>query len=269
MRANFHTHTRFCDGEDTPAEMCARALELGFEALGFTGHSCTPFDPCGMSESVSESYRAELARLRGEYAGRMELYCGVEQDIFSGPVPDCYDYAIGSVHYVRKDGEYLCVDWSAERTRENIEKYGGDPYACAEDYFALVGAVLDVTGADIVGHFDLIRKFDEQDALFDETHPRYMRAVSDALDRLCAGGRRPVFEVNTGAMARGCRSEPYPSARLLREIRARRCPIMISSDCHDRSKLDFGYAAAAELARGAGFTSQLTIRNGEFTECEL
>ncbi len=269
MKADFHTHSTFCDGKDTPAEMCARALELGFEALGFTGHSFTDFDPCGMSESASAVYRAEIARLKKEYAGRMELYCGVEQDYFSGCVPPEYDYAIGSVHYVLHDGEYLCVDWSPERTRENIEKYGGDVYAYARDYFALVGGVLERTGADIVGHFDLIRKFDELDPLLDETHPQYIRAVADALDRLCAGSKRPVFEINTGAMARGYRSEPYPSPRLLREIRARRCPIMITGDCHDRTKLSFGYAAAAELARGAGFSGQLIIKNGKFTECEL
>ena len=81
MKADFHTHSTFCDGKDTPAEMCARALELGFEALGFTGHSFTDFDPCGMSESASAVYRAEIARLKKEYAGRMELYCGVDAEL--------------------------------------------------------------------------------------------------------------------------------------------------------------------------------------------
>lgn len=269
MRANFHTHTRFCDGKDTPAELAGRALELGFEALGFTGHSGGGADDVGMSEAAAESYRREIAELRERYAGRMEIYCGIEQDYTSGKVPGCYDYAIGSVHYVQKDGEYLCVDWSPERTRENIAKYGGDPCAYAEDYFSLVGAVLETTGADIVGHFDLIRKFDELCPLFDETHPRYRRAASDALDRLCAGGRRPVFEINTGAMARGYRSAPYPSPAILREIRARNCPVIITSDCHDRAQLDFGYAAASALAREAGFASQVTIRKGKFAECAL
>lgn len=269
MRANFHTHTAFCDGKDTPAEMAARAFELGLEALGFTGHSGGGADDVGMSDAASAAYRVEISRLRDEYAGRMEIYCGIEQDFTSGRVPCCYDYAIGSVHYVRQNGEHLCVDWSPERTRENIKRYGGDPYAYAEAYFAAVGGVIEQTGADIVGHFDLIRKFDEQDPVFDETNLGYRRAVTDALERLCSGGSRPVFEINTGAMARGYRSEPYPSAWILREIRARSCPIMITSDCHDREKLTFGYAAAAELARAAGYTSQITIKRGVFAEAPL
>lgn len=269
MKSNFHTHTTFCDGKNTPAEMAGRAFALGFDALGFSGHSFTEFDPCGMSPPSEARYRGEIALLREQYAGRMEIYCGVEQDYFSGKAPPEYEYAIGSVHYLLHGGEYLCVDWSPERTRENIAKFGGDRCAYAEGYFELVGRVLEETGADIVGHFDLVRKFDERDPLFDESHPRYRRAALSALESLCAGGKRPVFEINTGAMARAWRSAPYPSEWILREIRARGCPIMITSDCHDCKLLDLGYDAAAALARRAGFSSQMTIKRGAFTEIEL
>lgn len=268
MRANFHTHSTFCDGQDTPRRMCERAAELGFEAIGFTGHSYTAFDGDGMDAERAAGYRAEIARLQEEYAGQMEVYCGIEQDLYSGPVPECYDYAIGSVHYMLHDGEYLWVDMSAAQTQKNIELYGGDACAYAEDYFALVGSVLDVTGADIVGHFDLITKYMEQMAL-PVTHPRWEKAAMDALDRLCANGRRPVFEINTGAMASGYRATPYPAPDLLREIRARGCPIMISSDCHDRRMLDFGYEAAAAAARDAGYREQVRFRDGTFVTAPL
>lgn len=270
MRANFHTHSTCCDGENTPSEMAARAFESGFEALGFSGHSFTDFDQsCCMSALSEARYRTEISRLKEFYAGRMEIYCGIEQDYFSGRVPPEYEYAIGSVHYLLRDGEYLCVDWSQERTRENITKYGGDPYAYAEGYFELAGKVLEVTGADIVGHFDLVRKFDELDPLLDENHPRYRRAALSALESLCAGGKRPVFEINTGAMARGYRTAPYPSEWILREIHARGCPIMITSDCHDCELLSSGYDEAVATARRAGFTGQVTIRRGVFTETGL
>jgi predicted metal-binding protein len=31
IKSNFHTHTTFCDGKNTPREMVERALELGFD----------------------------------------------------------------------------------------------------------------------------------------------------------------------------------------------------------------------------------------------
>ena len=43
-KANLHTHTSFCDGKNSPEEMVRSAVEKGFDVLGFSGHSYTPFD---------------------------------------------------------------------------------------------------------------------------------------------------------------------------------------------------------------------------------
>ena len=267
VRSNFHTHTVYCDGTDTPAALAEAAFALGFAALGFTGHSNTGFDPCGMTPEGQARYRAEVAALREAYRGRMEIYCGVEQDYFSGRA-EGFDYAIGSVHYVNRDGAYLPVDWLAERTAEIIRvNYGGDANALAEDYYALVGQLLSVTGCQIIGHFDLLTKYDEAGEVFSASDARYRAAALGALDALCPGD--PVFEINTGAMARGTRQTPYPALWLLREMLARRCRIMINSDCHDKRRLNCSFDDAAALARAAGFRARTVLRGGEFVEVGL
>ena len=43
-KRNYHTHTDFCDGQNTPEEMAEAAAKKGFTALGFSGHSYTDFD---------------------------------------------------------------------------------------------------------------------------------------------------------------------------------------------------------------------------------
>jgi len=268
MRTNFHTHTVFCDGADEPAALVRRALALGFSALGFSGHSDTGFDPCGMAPERETAYRAEITRLKAAYAGRIALFCGIEQDWFSGLRDPFYDYAIGSVHYVEKGGARLAVDWSPEETARIVrEAFGGDPYAFADAYYAKAAQVQAVTGCDIIGHFDLIRKFDEQGAMFDEAHPRYRAAVLGALDALAPG--RPIFEINTGAIARGWRKTPFPSLWILREIRARGCPIALGSDCHDKNFLDCGLDDAAALAREAGFRGQVVLTGAGWAEVPL
>lgn len=50
----------------------------------------------GMSEEALAAYREELLALREEYAGRMNLYIGIELDVL-GPIQKA-EYAIGSVH---------------------------------------------------------------------------------------------------------------------------------------------------------------------------
>ena len=118
------------------------------------------------------------------------------------------------------------------------EHYMGDFYAFCEDYFALVGDVYNKTKCDIVGHFDLIEKFNETGDLFDRSSPRYRAAADTALDKLLQTGVR--FEVNFGAVACGYRSEPYPDSRLLEKLRAAHAKLVKTSDCHDKAKLLFG-----------------------------
>ncbi|MBQ9197990.1 MAG: histidinol-phosphatase HisJ family protein [Clostridia bacterium] len=268
MRSNYHTHSVYCDGKDTPREMAAEAYALGFAALGFSGHSDPSFSDCGMTPEKETAYRREIAALKDEYAGRMEIYCGIERDILAGMRPAGYDYVIGSVHWIEKDGEHLPIDWTAEKARDNIQRvYHGDQYAYAEDYYGLMAQVKEKTGCDIIGHFDLLTKFEDRCAFFDQQHPRYRAAALSALDALAVPGT--VFEINTGAMARGHRATPYPALWILEELKRRRCAVMINSDCHDRSKLTFGFELAAELAREAGFDSQIVIRNGKMTDIAI
>ena len=268
MNANFHTHSVFCDGGDTPAVMAATALEKGLTHLGFSGHCYLPFDPCGIPPERMEAYRRSVLHLKEEYRGRLHIFLGIEQDYFGGMRAEGFDYAIGSVHFLSKNGETLCVDRSREETDRIIaDFFGGDPYAYAEAYFALVGEVLEVTGGDFVGHFDLIRKFDEEGRIFDETHPRYRAAVLAALERLCA--KNALFEINTGAIARGYRKTPYPSLWILEEIRQRGGGILINSDCHHAPDLDCAYEQAVALAKAAGFTHQFRPEEGGFVETPL
>lgn len=258
MISNVHTHSVFCDGRDTPFEMAMRAFQLGFVSLGFSGHSDTGFDPCGMRDY--NAYRAAVAAEKERWHGRMEIYCGIEQDYFSGRA-EGWDYVIGSVHYVEHGGKKLAVDWSPEETDRIIrEEYDGCAEAFAEDYYALVGNIFDVTGCDIIGHFDLITKFDEEGKIF--SGARYRDAAMGAVEALTKTGA--IFEVNTGALARGYRKTPYPAQWILRELRARGAEIIITSDCHNKDFLDFGYEKAVQSAWEAGFESALVLRGGKF-----
>lgn len=237
---NFHTHTIFCDGNDTPEELVSEAIRLGCAAIGFSGHSFTPFDKsyC-MSEEKTKEYKSEIKRLKEKYRDKIAICLGVEQDFFSPCPTDEYDYVIGSVHYVKKNGEYLPVDESREIFEENVMRhYGGDYLAFCEDYYALVAELYTRTRCDVVGHFDLVTKFNEGDELFDTDSPRYRRAADNALYALKDCGA--VFEINSGAVARGLRSEPYPQRRILEKIRMLGLKTMKNSDCHSKELLLFG-----------------------------
>ena len=235
---DLHMHTVFSDGRDTPEEMVREAIRKGLETVGISDHSTG--DPCGMTHEDRAAYKAEIARLKEKYAGQIRVLCGLERDFLTDDFTE-YDYTIGSVHWLpMPDGHRVSIDWTAEKLREGAEKYfGGDMYALAETYYAAEARVVEVTKCDIIGHFDLVTKFIEQDPAFDLHHPRYVKAWQAAADRLLETGK--PFEVNTGAMSRGYRTSPYPSEEIRQYLLARGGRLLLSSDAHAKENIAFGF----------------------------
>ncbi len=251
ITTNFHTHTVFCDGKDTPEEMVLAAIEKGFTALGFSGHSYfEPEKDISMSVESQKEYIRQIEELKEKYGDKIKIFCGIEQDIFSDKPKYNYEYMIGSVHNLYKDGVYVDIDLSPDSAKANIDKYyGGDFETYAEHYFETVSDVIEVTGADIIGHIDLVSKFNEKLG-YTETE-RYLKAAEKAVKKLVKHGK--PFEINTGAMARGAKSIPYPSPAILKMIKENGGKIVFSSDCHDKNYLDHAFDKAVELAKNAGF----------------
>ncbi len=241
MLQDLHVHTTYCDGRNTPEEMVLAAIEKGLTRLGFSGHSYQFFDeePC-MSKEGTQAYRRDIAALKEKYRDKIEILCGIEQEYFSDISTEGYDYVIGSVHYLKIDGKYRCIDRTEEEFCQVADRwFGGDMIAVAQEYYRLVGDVVNKTGADIIGHFDLITKYNEGGRLFDESDPRYVAAWKQAADRLLATGK--IFEINTGAISRGYRTEPYPALPILQYIRKQGGKVILNGDTHSAQTLCYQF----------------------------
>lgn len=226
---DLHTHSVFSDGKNTPAEMVTAALQQGLTTIGFADHAFVSFDSgyCMRPDEIF-AYKNAVRALKQQYAGQIQVLCGIEQDLFADLPADGYDFIIGSVHYVKADDQYISVDESSEMILDGVRKYfGGDLYAFAEVYFEEEATIAEQTNCDIIGHFDLIAKT----GLFDESHPRYQAALRKAVTRLLASNT--PFEINTGGIARGYRTVPYPAPQWIDEIRAQEGRFVLSSDSHD------------------------------------
>ncbi len=238
---DLHMHTVYCDGADTPEDMVLAAIEKGLKTVGISGHSYTFFDEsyC-MQKGEVPRYIAELRYLRAKYFDRIHVLCGVEQDYYSAYPTDAFDYVIGSVHYLKVGEDYIPVDESVEILNSAVEKYfGGDIYALCELYFETVADIVNKTACDIIGHFDLISKFIEREPLFDVNHPRYVAAWQKAADELLKTG--VPFEINTGAVSRGYRTEPYPGREMLGYIREHGGRFVLSSDAHSAGNIGYQF----------------------------
>ncbi len=261
---NYHTHSTYCDGKDSPEDIVKAAVAEGFATIGFSGHSPLDNESWTMTNEGAKEYYNEVIFLKEKYKSEIEILIGLEQDILSETPQGKYDFIIGSVHGIKTPEGILYMDSTSEILKSGIKKhYDGDPMLLAEKYYELVGEIVNITNANIIAHLDLLTKFDEREEtpLFDESNPRYINAVTKAVHKLAQSPKKPLFEINTGAMARGYRTTPYPSKAILKIIKDAGCDIILNSDCHDKQSLSCGFTDAIQLAKSCGFTRLAYLTN--------
>ena len=249
-----HVHTTYCDGKTPAADMAKRAWELGFVSLGFSSHAPQAFDPGYCIDPAREDeYKAEIHALQQEYADRMTIYLGVERDYCSCCSIEDYDFFIASFHYFTKpDGHHAPVDAAPETLKRYVDEFcGGDGLEMARRYFSAVRDYVLSSHAPIIGHYDLVRKNNASLHLYDEESPAYRMIALDALRPL--GETGSLLEVNTGAIARGYLSTPYPDAFLLKAWKDWGGEVIINSDCHDVRFLTTGFDEAEALLCSLGY----------------
>ncbi len=266
IKQNLHTHSIYCDGKNTLEEMTEAAIKSGFSSLGFSGHCYTPFDSsyC-MSLDNTKKYCAEIDELKEKYKDQIKIYKGIEYDLYSEYDTSQFDYIIGSVHYIFKDGKYIDVDLSEECVKNSIKNYfDSDNMAYVKAYFEEIVKVPEKTCCNILGHFDLLSKFCEITDFFDTKSDKYLEYALDAVSKVSK--KIKVFEVNTGAMSRGYRTLPYPSIEILKEMKKAGMMPVVSSDCHNSAHIDYGYDIAYKLIKDAGFKTALAFDEDKFVE---
>ena len=263
MKTDYHVHCTYCDGKNTPREIVEAALSYGMNAIGFSSHAYTPGSHCGMTPEGTEEYIAEVTALKAEFAGKIQIYLGTEEDATYLIDRSRYDYIIGSKHFFVKDGTYYSIDGGLDRFQRCVEVFGGDAFAMTHAYYADYCDYIERRRPDIIGHFDLLTKFDEKYgvSLFLGNEAYYALAEQYTRRASRAGC---LFEVNTGAISRGHRTAPYPDERLLRVMKKEGADVILTSDSHRAEHITFAFDEAKQLLRSVGFTYTYVLYDGRF-----
>ena len=245
MKANLHTHSTYCDGKNSIEEMVRAAIAKGYDILGFSSHMASPVKyDCEVEPAKYMDYVREVRTAARKYADKIHVFCGVEADFIPGVTTPDYaryadlklDYIIGSVHYVlAPDGALVSVDNTPEILREGIKAhFNNDARAYVEAYFRQQTDMLKYD-FDVVGHPDLVRKFNEKFPYFDEQADWYLKCRRDFAAELARS--KKLTEVNTGGIARGWLTTPYPSPDFQTELEALGVPMIHSLDAHSAEQL--------------------------------
>lgn len=265
MLANFHTHTTFSDGKNTPEEVVRYAIDKGFVSLGFSDHGYTPYDERYCMKDTA-GYLAEIRRLKAKYADKIQIYLGVEEDSHHLLAREEFDYIVGSCHYFYAGGKYYPIDSNYEYFIKALAQAENE-LAFAEAYYRHFCGYIQARKPDLIGHFDLITKFDEREKDRFLHNEKYWALAEKYLIEALKSGC--IFEVNTGLMTRGFRSSVCPHERLLAIIKKQGGKIALSADSHAIETLDGCFAETGKLLRGLGFTERYILKDGKWTGVAL
>ena len=277
MKTNYHTHTTFCDGKNSPREMIEEALKKNFSILGFSSHSAYPHAADWHMDAVShQKYFDEIRSLAKEYSDRIKIYAGLEADYipqFACDFDWAYkqfspDYLIGSVHYLTNDNGFFTVDDKLENVKEGLERlYSNNGKKAVCEYFDRQRQMVKSQKITIVGHADLVRIRNAQLKFFDEGDSWYKKELRTTAKAFAKAG--VVVEINTGGLARGSIDDVYPSVEFLEFLRQAGAPITFSSDAHSVQCLDFAFDRAELAAIRAGYQEAAYIEDGQIKFYQL
>lgn len=258
---NFHSHSHFCDGKESPEAQVLQALAYGFPAFGFSSHGPLPFsNSWSVKPDQLDAYLQEIRQLQAKYQGQIQLYLGMEIDYVPNLISpidstfDSLDYCLGSIHFIDafEDGTPWEIDGRHERFLEGLRDiYQGDIEAVVRRYFELTREMIQVACPDVIGHLDKMKIQNEGGDLFSESAPWYREAVFQTLEEIRGAG--VIVEVNTRGLYKKVSDTPYPSPWILAEMQKMGIPIMLNSDSHRPQELQSCFDATAAQLLEIGF----------------
>lgn len=263
---SYHVHSTFSDGKNTPEEIILASIDKGFISIGFSDHGYTDFDLRYCMKDQA-GYVAEINRLKEKYKHKIQIYLGSEEDAFQPVNRKYFDYIIGSCHYGFRNNHHYPVDSSYDYFKKCLAAFDNDHLAFAESYYYYFCQYINTMKPDIIGHFDLITKFDEvHEPLFLE-NKEYTKISEKYTKEAIKSGS--IFEINTGAIARGFRTTPYPYENLLYILQKHDAAIILSSDSHKIDTLDFAFEETKKHLKSIGFRKTKMLYDNKFIDCDL
>ena len=268
MRQNLHTHSTFCDGKNPPEEMVLKAIEKGFDILGFSGHGYVKIDTAAMSVEGTREYIQTIQMLKEKYKEKIDIYLGLEEDTLNRLiVKEPFSFIIGSVHFLTHEGVSLPIDYNRGIMEFMVDAwYEGNFINLAKDYYQDVRQMANWDEVDIIGHLDLITKFNEDESFIRFDDPLYVKEACDTIDAFAG---KKILEVNTGAISRNYRKTPYPYKNLLQYMREKGVQICLNSDCHNAEYLDCYFPESLEMIKACGYKTMMKKTPEGFTETDI
>ncbi|MBK5243134.1 histidinol-phosphatase HisJ [Clostridium sp.] len=250
-----HIHSPYCPhGTNDSFELYVKeALNLGLKEITFAEHMPLPenfMDPevikcCAPTLDEIEKYFEDLDYIKTKYNQKIKINTGFEVDYIEGleekitgllnRYGDKLEDGILSVHFIKLDNEYYCMDISPEEFGKLAEKLGGVKKLYDRYYETLLKAIKADLGAfkpKRIGHPTLVR-------VFNKMYPLEYNNIS-LLEEIMKEIKARNYEVdfNTAGIRKPYCKEIYPSGIFAELVERYGLKVVYGSDAH--TALDVG-----------------------------
>lgn len=180
-----HIHTQYCPhgSKDNMEAYVEEVMKCGLDEMSFTEHLPLPKnfeDPSPLKDSAMgieriEEYLKEGQVLREKYKDKIKINIGVEVDYIEGYEEEIKELlnkygtflsdGILSVHMIKGNKRYYCIDFSVEEFEKIIDDLGSIDEVYNKYYDTLIMALESDLGTykpKRIGHLNLVRKFNKE-----------------------------------------------------------------------------------------------------------
>jgi histidinol-phosphatase (PHP family) len=255
---------QFCNhAADSLEDVIQAYIEHRFAWVGITEHIPPLSDRFLYPEEIEqgldarkiyrrfEQYVSTCRQMQDRYRPQIQIFVGCELEAYAGAIPFArqlidtfaFDYVVGSLHHVENIG----FDYSPKLYRTAVRASGGlEELYCS--YFDAQFEMIAAIEPQVVGHFDLIRIFDDayQQRLalpaVAERVGRNLELIKD-LDL--------TLDFNVRALAKGA-AEPYPARSILQQAVEMGISIVPGDDSHGAHEVGVNIDQAIELLLALG-----------------
>ncbi|MFC1511970.1 histidinol-phosphatase HisJ family protein [Candidatus Latescibacterota bacterium] len=243
---DYHLHTTLCNHAcGTMEEYVERAIELGFEEIGFAEHMPVMPEPhlCMTWEDLP-LYVDRVKRLQDDNSGRIAIRLGAEMDMDLSRVDEIsdiinrypFDYVIGSVHYLE--------GWPFDQEQYADRFDGTDLSELYGIFFEKLADAARTGLYDIAGHIDNLKRMgchlpDTQGGIVEDV-ARVFAEMNVAVEVNTSGYDHPV-------------AEAYPSLWIIKVLNRYDIPVTVGSDAHQPEQVGRHFDRAAGVLGQAGY----------------
>ncbi|MFW9894287.1 MAG: histidinol-phosphatase HisJ [Candidatus Thorarchaeota archaeon] len=279
---DWHTHNEMCHHAVGSIEDYLKyAIKNRLQTIGVSDHfpfeflkniERIPYQEYAITIPEIEYYLSITELLKEKYKSDINVRLGFEVDFFKNQIfalndhlnkiKSRLDYILGSIHILNfKDGRGA---WGFDdsRFRSDFDYYGSQKVYI--NYYKKLQIMINSEDFDfdIVGHFDLPKKFNDKPSNEDYVFEEILKTLE------LVKARDLTIEVNTSGLRKPCR-EQYPSEKILREMYSFDIPILLGSDAHKPKDIGWKFNKIIKILKKIGYDQLVHFNKRKRTFIEI